>query len=47
VAQKARRRKREKIRRKMEAHARRKALWDADLPYWTEFIYFGDARQGF
>jgi hypothetical protein len=44
-AQKAWCRKREKIRRKMEAHARRKAL--AGLPYWTEFIYFGDARQVF
>jgi hypothetical protein len=28
--------KREKVRRKMQAHARRKARWDAGLPYWTE-----------
>jgi hypothetical protein len=30
------RQEREEIRRKMEEHARRKARWDAGLPYWTD-----------
>jgi hypothetical protein len=35
--QKARRaRAREEARRRMEEHARRKARWDAGLPYWTD-----------
>jgi hypothetical protein len=31
-----RRQEREALRRRMEEHARRKARWDAGLPYWTE-----------
>jgi hypothetical protein len=30
------RQEREEARRRMEDHARRKARWDAGLPYWTE-----------
>jgi hypothetical protein len=30
------RQERVEARRRMEEHARRKARWDAGLPYWTE-----------